>query len=203
MESTVKATGGGRVGWANATWPLATLKVDSRVLTLRVWPFGTYTFNRDEIISLENHGCFVSPGIKITHNVSEYPLNIIFWHFGNSEKLIQKILRTGFIPAADPSSMPKRSSAVKWEAVIGSIIIYGIMIVFDRETSARGAGIGPLSYIALLFMLFCSIFIRKSYALQKIFLKDGHKVEEISDYLNALAFFSATIMILGFFGVLK
>jgi hypothetical protein len=197
MQRSISVTGGGRIGWLNTTWPFATLKVDSKFLTLKVWPFGTYKFTRDEIVSIERHSGFYSPGIKVNHNILEYPSKIVFWHFGNIEKLILRILQTGFHPSAVPSSMPKRSSAVKWQTVTGAVIIWGALGLLNIKYPGSDTELGPFGVIALIYMLSVCLVIRKSSTLQNLFLKEGREVKEISDYLNALTIFSATFLLLG------
>jgi len=63
----IKKTGGARVGMFNATWPFATLKVNSSKLELSTGFMGKFVFRSEDISSIEPYGLipFLGRGIKI------------------------------------------------------------------------------------------------------------------------------------------
>ena len=93
----LKLTGGARIGMANASFPLATLKVNKDRLELNVLLFGNLTFQSSDIISIEPYTPFLRQGIKINHTVSNYKEQVIFSTSQNPELVVQQIKDTGFL----------------------------------------------------------------------------------------------------------
>jgi hypothetical protein len=56
VAASFNRAGGARIGWINASWPLAELSVTPRSLVIRVWPLGTYTFTPEQIVRVEPYG---------------------------------------------------------------------------------------------------------------------------------------------------
>ena len=90
--------------WLNAsgwTWPFATLTIDSDNLILKTPKllFGrTYEFKRDQISKISSWGLipFIGkPSIRINHNVSSYPKDIIFTT-RDSKRLLNKLAEYGY-----------------------------------------------------------------------------------------------------------
>ena len=52
----ITQTGGARVGWLSASWPMAKLSVSEEALTLKVSILGTFEFRRGQIIRLTKCG---------------------------------------------------------------------------------------------------------------------------------------------------
>lgn len=92
-------TGGARVGWLNASWPLVKLEVEQEKLTIIGTLIGELVFKPTDIISIEPYLSFpfFGQGIKINHNVTKYENKIIFWTYSNPEKLINEIIQIGFL----------------------------------------------------------------------------------------------------------
>ena len=102
VEEMQSITGGARVGWINATWPLAKLTIQSNRLDLNAALVGKYSFTKEQVISINKYTTIpiLSWGIQIVHNVSEYPKKIIFWSFSSPASIIKKIESAGFLPFA-------------------------------------------------------------------------------------------------------
>jgi hypothetical protein len=74
-------TGGARIGYFNASWPLATLSATSD--TIRLSCLGReLLFLKSNIRSLSRHGGLFSKGLRIEHTVASYPEFVVFWTFG-------------------------------------------------------------------------------------------------------------------------
>ena len=54
-KEKLSITGGGRVGWVNATWPLAKLTVQKNKIDLNATLIGKYSFTQEQIISINNN----------------------------------------------------------------------------------------------------------------------------------------------------
>jgi len=103
-QQLVKAwIGGARLGdlfgWGwGATWPFAKLIVSEKGITLTVL-MAKYVFDSNQITSIEplNWIPFLATGIKIKHNVVDYPKGIAFWILAaNSECLLREIKSLGY-----------------------------------------------------------------------------------------------------------
>lgn len=96
----VTQTGGARIGFKNASWPLATLHVTRTELSIKVFIFGTYTFLPEDIIAIEPYTVipYLGRGLRIRHRKEEYNQRIIFWTFRKPKELLAEIQRVFIIP---------------------------------------------------------------------------------------------------------
>jgi len=79
MASTFAQIGGARIGFINATWPLARLSADRDAIALRC--LFKFTFPRQRITRLSRYRGFTSTGLQIEHTVPRYPGFMLFWTF--------------------------------------------------------------------------------------------------------------------------
>jgi hypothetical protein len=93
-------TGGVRLDFYNATWPLATLSGDKD--SLRLWcPAGVFSLNRlfvfprSHIRRLSKYRWLFSIGLRIEHTDESFPEFIVFWTFGFT-KLKSELMRLGY-----------------------------------------------------------------------------------------------------------
>src|SRR5687768_1447123 len=117
MNGTFEATGGARVGWANATWPLAKLTASPDSLRVSVRILGDYSFTPDTVIAINRYTMIpiLGWGIQIQHCVPEYPSRLIFWSLGSPDALLAGIRKSGFVPRAPISTIPpRRSFPLRW-----------------------------------------------------------------------------------------
>ena len=193
-------TGGARVGWINATWPLAKLTVQKNTIELKAALIGKYSFTQEQIISIKKYTTIpiLAWGILIIHNVSEYPKKIKFWSFSNPESIITKIQETGFLPSADPLKIPPNIGIpVKWQTLVLIIALWNILLFADMGGFPRpGFKPGIFSLLALFLLFVGSISIWKSSWLQNIILKPGRSPSEIKAWLNLLALVSGFLFVI-------
>jgi hypothetical protein len=87
--------GGARLDIFNATWPFATLTAIPGGLTLKVKFWGTIFFQASQIKKIEpvRYIPLIGKGIQVHHSLDPLanPTEVIFWCFGNPEKLIVEI----------------------------------------------------------------------------------------------------------------
>jgi hypothetical protein len=93
-------TGGVRLNFFNATWPLATLSGDKD--RLRLWcPEGVvslnrlFVFPRSHIRRLSKYPGLLSTGLRIEHTLESFPEFIVFWTFGFTN-LKSELMRLGY-----------------------------------------------------------------------------------------------------------
>ena len=121
----VSFRGGARVGWVNASWPLAKLTASHDRLV--VTSLGTYEFTPDQVQAIERYGSIpiLAWGLRIRHNRTDYPENVIFWCMGSRDRVLAQIEQTGFTPKAQASSTRARGFPIRWTVVVG-VVIFGI-----------------------------------------------------------------------------
>jgi hypothetical protein len=191
----VSATGGARIGWANATWPFAKLVASARGLRLSGL-LGTYNFQPGDVVSLERYGSIplFSSGIRIVHVRPEYPSKIVFWCSGPTA-LIEEIQNAGFSPDAPPIHQSlRRRFPVRWTFILFFLLVWnGALLLGDSFD--RIARVSPLPWLSPLLMAFMICWgIRVSRTLQKLVLRDNHFVKEIEAYLRLIQFVSGPLL---------
>lgn len=104
VGETLKLTGGARIGKSNATYPFATLSVDSDYLKLDISLLKNLEFQPKDIISIEPYRAIpaLGQGIKINHRLPDYSPKVIFWTFQEPEAVIQQIKNIGFLENVNP-----------------------------------------------------------------------------------------------------
>jgi len=113
--------GGARVGWVNASWPLAKLSATPDKLTLSIRLLGTYSFAPDQVSAIEKYVRIpvLISGIRIHHCNNDCPSRVIFWCLGNLDAVLQGIHDAGFLPTASSLAIPQyRGMAMRWSAII-------------------------------------------------------------------------------------
>jgi hypothetical protein len=196
----ISTVGGARIGWLNATWPLANLNVNKNSLELYVLFKGNYKFLPEQVISIERYGIIplIGWGIRIHHNIASYPDKIIFWCFGDPVYLILKIRDVGFIPAGNQTELPiKRTAPVRWYGIIALIVLWNLLFILDVGMPPKPTvRPGWFSFLAVLLFFLGSIGIRRFLWLQKLFLKPNRSLNEIIAWLNLIT------VILGFLSMI-
>jgi hypothetical protein len=80
MSTTFQQTGGARLGWFNATWPLAKLSATPERVSLSC--LGRYyEFPKGSLVRLRKHAGIFSTGLRIEHREVSAPQRIVFWTF--------------------------------------------------------------------------------------------------------------------------
>jgi hypothetical protein len=186
----------------NASWPLATLNVSRESMDLKVAMMGEYSFTPGQVVNLEPCGVLpvIGKGVRIHHNVPEYPKKIIFWCVGNPEKLLDRIKGTGFLPVAPYASMPgERGMPVRVETLGAAIAVWCALFLLDFTISS-GAHYKPgwWAFLAVSSACALSIGALRNEFIQRIFLMPGRSIHEIKPVLRLFALISG-IMSLGFF----
>ncbi|HWY78358.1 MAG TPA: hypothetical protein VN281_22275, partial [Verrucomicrobiae bacterium] len=127
MPQAFTKSGGARIGWVNATWPLAQLSATSERLTIAVRFLGAYTFTPEQVSAVERYVIIplIGWGIRVRHNAPDCPQRVIFWHWVDPEILLCGIREAGFVPAALGSNAPaRRGIAFRWSAIIAAAVIW-------------------------------------------------------------------------------
>ena len=200
----IKKTGGARIGWANATWPFATLKVNKNKLELKATILGNLVFTPNDIISIEPYGLIpvFGQGIKINHRVNSYNSKVIFWTLGNPKNLINKIEQIGFLGNSSAVSedlqneidqtQNKGGFPIKTQAAILIVVVWNLLFSIDLfKIFAKGIEGSPLGIgakLAIGFIFTTSLLLLTSDLARKLILKEGQSIDDIKRFIYFLMF---------------
>lgn len=200
-----RATGGARIGKANATWPFASLTVDSDKLILTTQVLGYYIFHPSEIVSIQP----VSGGIKIIHEVSEYKDEIIFLTTKNALKVLSSIRDTDFLNnvSRDESSLnkvkllreKKKGFPIRKNIKIGFIVFWNLLFIIDfvnyflNDLEGIPIGYGAITALGLTFISLILTIVSKDF--RKLVLADGWELDDIIKFIVFLMIISGFILI--------
>lgn len=197
-DHSVSVTGGARIGWMNATWPFARLQVGPRSLVLNATLLGRYEFSPDQVVGIEKYTFIpiLGWGIRISHNVMDYPKKIVFWCLGHPDSLIRRIHDSGFVArGVMDETVVNRGFPVRWQAIIAIVILWNVLLGLDMHgDNPSRPGILTLSALLLLFL--GSVGIWRVDFLRCIIMKPGRSPQEIKAWLYLLAFISGLMCIL-------
>jgi len=181
MTQTFSVTGVARIGWVNATWPLARLSVGDGALTVTALLLGTYTFTPDEVVALE---AFQSFGYGI-------------WCLKNPAGILADIERAGFKPRAPRSSQPNRDGIpVRWTSVAAVVVLWNMLFLLDGAVPRNPPKL-PGAFEILAFGILCagSFALERVPAVQTWLMKPGRPVSEIAPAVNLVKVISAFLLI--------
>ena len=204
-------TGGARIGFMNATWPFANLKVNRNKLEINATILGNLVFSPQDIISIEPYGLIpiFSQGIKINHRVKRYNSKVIFWTLGNPQQVINEIEKTGFLSNSSPISeelnteiqqnQSQGAFPIKTSAVIAIVVIWNLLFAIDFIKAFRnGLKAPPLGIgasLALGFVFITSLSLLISTKARNVLLKDGQHVDNIKKFIYFIMFICGFMLI--------
>jgi hypothetical protein len=200
MHQSFTRAGGARVGWVNASWPLARISATAERLSVSVSLLGTYTFSPEQVSAVERYGMIpvLASGIRVRHHVPDYPQGIIFWTLGNPEAVLGGIRDAGFIPAALVSTPPgRRGIPMRWSAMLAAIVAWNALCVLAFGGLGRDASVPEWPVLVPLVAAFAlSLGILRSRTLQRLVLKPDRRVGEIRPFLRLLALVGGVLSVI-------
>ena len=198
----ISKIGGARIGKMNATFPFASLNVNSNGLFLNVLIFGNYQFPFNKIIKIEKVGWlpFLGWGIRIYHTIEDYPSKIIFWCFSNPINLKSEIdsiaafkpeeEKTIFEKLEETSEIEKRKNndrlPIKTKYKVLGVIIWNLLFVIDIAVYMlpKNKFPGPFILIALLGALTVFCLLKFNKAFREKILIDSNSYKKIEGFIN-------------------
>jgi hypothetical protein len=196
---TFRTTGGARIGWVNANWPLAQLTVTSGTIEVSGKLLGTYTFTPEQVVEIEPYGVvpLIGRGIKILHGRPDYPASVIFWCFGSAERLVARIRGAGFIPSCPVAAVPIRKGVpFRWSTVLLAIALWNALFLVERVVPwypPPSPGPFALAALALAFAFVSGVL--RSARLQSVVLKPGRSLGEIRAFLLLLQLVTGLLLV--------
>ena len=211
MNEKFTLTGGAKIGWANATYPLANLYVDKEVLKINASIVGNLVFQPQDIISIKPHTFLFSRGIKINHRVEKYKSEVIFWTFENPNSVISKIEKTGFlqntnsktsvenleiIKKQNEGGFPLKKSVAIFFVIAWNLLFLSDIISFFLNGSTEGFPLGIGMNLALGLLFASSILMIVSEKFRKIVLKENRNFDDIKKFVYFTAFISGIMFLM-------
>lgn len=172
--------GGASLGLVDASWPLASLRVNRDRLVLRVLILGTYEFTPEQVSHFESRW----GALRIHHSNPDAPRKVVFGTFARPRRLIAKMAEVGFVPRGDEAVVRQRHGfPVRWWIIVAAILVWNGCFFLSNERLAVG------------FMLVMSSLILVSELFQELILEEGRKVGEIRPFLWLLVFVCGIILL--------
>ena len=197
-EFTVR--GGAQLGWINASWPFGQLAVSPRSLTISSPLSRSYVFEAEQVVALEPCGWIpiLQRGVRIVHSNPRYPSRIIFIGFQSPDRLIERIRRAGFIPAAPDTRVRARPGLPIRGSVLPLLVaVCVIPFLLDGVIPWRRAGgPAPSTLLAPALLYAAASALPRSTQLRSWVLKPGRSVDEIRPALNLLRLVSGLVLAL-------
>jgi len=196
-------TGGARVGWASASWPLAKLRISRGELVLSIGMLGEYRFKPGDVVAVEQVGVvpMIGRGVRIEHRREDVAERVIFYSWGSPRRILDALERCAFQPSADPHDMPvSRGWPLRIPFVVGAGILWNLLFLIDRpwERASDGEFVwGPGIFAALGLVFLGTQLIRTWTPLQRVALNGPRALERIEGPRKLLAFVSGTMLVLG------
>lgn len=194
LPTPYTVTGGARIGLVNYTWPFAKLEASAERLTVSATLFGMgkYSFSRDEVISIERYGWIpvIGEGIRINHDVADYPEKIIFWC--QPASVLAGISGVGFsstyASSGKPAKLAPRGFPLRWTALILLAITWNLLITYEvlgKEPNVPFPGPLWLAALWIVFEIsFAALFLPR---VQSILLKPGRRFGEVKPMFLIIA----------------
>ena len=199
MNENFTLTGGARIGWANATYPFASLFVDKDILTINASIVGNLVFRPQDVISIEPYKISIlGKGIKINHRIENYNSKVIFWTFKDPNFVINEIKEVGFLDnlnsrtSFDDTIIIRRqeqgSFPIKKSVAIIIIVLWNILFLSDHlpfflHNQKERMPMENGAQIAIGLLLATSILTLISTSFRKVILKEGRDFNDIKKFL--------------------
>lgn len=199
QSTGLSVTGGVRLGWFNASAPLASLSVSAAEIVLRVRFIDEYRFAPSAVVAFEPIGRLsFARGIRIRHAVADYPEKIIFWSQEPPRALIERIRQVGFQPSARVEDVPARDGfPVRWTVIVGATAVWGILFALDHAPAdtSQARPPGPYAISALGLLCTACIAMLKSDRIRRLVLKPGRAFGEVRHWCRFLSFLAGFLAV--------
>lgn len=179
----MKHVGGARVGSLHVSWPLASMEVGPA--SLKVSAFGSHTFARGEVLSVEPVGRvpLFGLGVRVHHSKNDSPERIEFYVLGSRDELLNEIRAAGF-PVGESARPGKRGIPVRASAIVAGLLIWNGLFLLDMLNWSGRELVGPVvpgpfSLVALALAFAVATLTPRFARLQRLILRDGRHLGEI------------------------
>ena len=209
MKDLFEATGGARIGSMNASIPFAKLTVTPQSLRISLTLFGDYRFTPEQVVSIAAYTRIpiLGWGIRITHTVSTYPEQIVFWHLCKPARLLEGIHETGFQSEGSGEHVPLRDGSpvrtwLIWLSQIPGGLLLGYLLLHRSFVPFFFGTLFPYYFLCVWVGL---LVVYRSPRIQQWLLKPGRQIEEIRPMLKFTVIVSSFVvpffLILHFCGI--
>lgn len=190
----IRRRGGARIGWVNASFPLASLSVTADRIEINGFLLGNYSFRPEEVVELKRIGIpVIYSGLRIVHSISSYPARIEFFPMSSVDGLKDQIEQSGFNPKGRQSAIPpKEGMAFRWPFVALAIIGWNLLFILDGfiflpwRPPPEKILPGPFVSLALALVFLSALSILKSERFRSLALKPDLSVQEVGAFLRLI-----------------
>ena len=197
----MRIRGGARIGWVNASWPLARLSASAAELSVSGLLIGSYAFAPGDVARLEPYGSIplFARGVRIVHRRTDYPATVVFWSFRNAERIVEDIRLAGFVPANSSATVAeRRGMPFRWIPVIMFVVVWNVLFLLDGYMPWNEPKLpGLFVQLALALVFAFTVALQRSTAVQAWVLQPDRSVGEVRPFLILLQLVSG-IMLVGF-----
>jgi hypothetical protein len=195
-------TGGARIGWVNASWPLAKLTVTAEELTLQARLVGTHRFKPEHVAAIAeiNWLPVLASGVRIHHVRPDVPERVIFWNMGGPKPVLAALSRAGFTPTASSEELERIKQLgfpFRIPFVIAMVLLWNGLFALDRAWHIGPFVWGPFIISALALLFAVSLLVRREGWLQRVALKTPETLPRVRGFLNLLTIVSGVMMLIG------
>lgn len=171
----------------NATLPMATLSLSSRVLSLKS-VLGSFSFAPGDVVRVERVMWFplLASGVLIVHVREDVAERVIFWHL-TPGRVLAALSASGFVPKAEASEMPVRRFPFRIPFLVGAGLLWNLLPLsfdYDFESGALVPGIGMLMTLGLSALTALSILLPTP--MRRLALHDPNNVRRVTPGLGLM-----------------
>lgn len=187
--------GGTRIGWMNASMPLARLDVDSDELVLAS-RLRTVRFAREDVVSIEplTWVPYLAWGVQIVHARTDIAARVIFWYWKGPDRVLDAIRAEGFVPDAAPGEATARAGgAFRTPFLIAMVLLWNALLlpsVFGMFSEPGTEGRLPFTWTmaaAPAMLVVVSLLILFPTPMRRLALTDHDRVKEVRPLLMFIA----------------
>ena len=200
------ARGGARIGWVNATWPLAKLTVTPDQLMLSIFGFGEYLFSPADVVALDP--VYGGQGVRVVHCRANCPERIIFFlpRKGDAGELARRLEESGFTPSGTrwEGKHPSSGMPLRWWVLLLAVAVWvaPLLPFWGTRLDSHSMYRHPALLGREIFSLVLSMGLLYPSTLQRIMLKPGCNIGGIRFLLMLLAIVSGVHLLVMIIAIL-
>lgn len=208
----IKETGGVKIGLFRASWPLASIAIDTYKMEINASIRGKFVFDKTDIVSITTETSLFKSGLRIKHRVGQYNNDIVFFPKTSAAILLGQIHQLGFLDLSckTPNGIEMEIKAlqeksgfpIKIPMAIGIVVAWNLLFladfldVFSNKSEHSFTGIGMSLALAMVFIIALLLLI--SDFVRGIILKDGVDIKSIKTFLFFILFLTGFLFCFSF-----
>lgn len=187
--------GGSRVGWLNASFPLARFHVSENELVLNTLG-REIRFAPEDVVRVERVTWLpvLASGVRIVHTRSDVSEQVIFWHLRSPNRILSAVAETGFVAGASAREVPARRFPFRIPFLVAAALVWNALLGWDMFVLERQAP-GAYTMVALALACAVSVGILLPTPMRTIALHRSEDVGRVSHYCALVAAIAAVMLV--------